>query len=203
MWAPDVISSKADLRYFLEADRLSLGMHARRPRPIGDDIWKYQIALRRYEYVLNCARGPLAGLRRLWRRYRYYKLGIRLNFEIPPNVVGPGLSLAHRGPVIVNPGAKIGADCRIHSCVNIGTAAGGQREAPCIGDGVYIGPGAKLFGPICVSDGVAVAAQAVVHRDVPEPNVTVGGIPARILSRKGAETYVIRGSMLARAREHA
>lgn len=198
-----MIRSKSDLRYFLEADRLSLGIRAKRPRPIGDDIWKYQIALRRYEYTLNCLRGPFAGFVRLWRRYRYYRLSIRLNFEIPPNVAGPGLSLAHRGPVIVNPGAIIGADCRIHSCVNIGTAAGGQREAPRIGQGVYIGPGAKLFGPIRVADGVAVAAQAVVHKDVLEGNVTVGGIPARILSHKGAETYVIRGSILAREQARA
>lgn len=195
-----MIGSKADLHYFLEADRLSLGVRRARPRMIGDDIWKYQIALRRYEYALNCRRGPLASIVTLWRRYQYYRFGIRLNFEIPPNVVGAGLSLAHRGPVIVNPGARIGTDCRIHSCVNIGTAAGGQREAPQIGDGVYIGPGAKIFGPIRIPDGVAVAAQAVVQRDVPEEGVTVGGIPARIISRKSAESYVIRGSILARGK---
>jgi serine O-acetyltransferase len=181
----------------LEADRCSLGISRKYPKPIGDDIWKYQRALRRYEYALNGTRGPLAPLIRLYRRYRYYRASLRCNFEIPPNVAGPGLSLAHRGPVIVNPSARIGANCRIHSCVNIGTAAGGQREAPIIGDDVYIGPGAKLFGLIYIANGIAVAAQAVVNRSFEEPNITIGGIPASKISDKGSEKYIINGTRMA------
>jgi len=192
-----VIGSRADLRYYLEADRLSLGVRRRRPRLFGDDIWKYQRILRYYEWSLNCLRGPLARLVRLYWHFRYYRYSIRLNFELPPNVAGPGLSLAHRGPVIVNPGARIGANCRIHSCVNIGTSAGGQRDAPVIGDNVYIGPGAKLFGPIRIADGIAVAAQAVVNSSFLDPGITVGGIPAKKISDKSALPYIIRGSDLA------
>jgi serine O-acetyltransferase len=173
-------------------------MTRRRPRLFGDDIWKYQRVLRRYEHALNCLRGPLSWPIRFFWRYRYYKYSIRLNFEIPPNVAGPGLSLAHRGPVIVNPGARIGANCRIHSCVNIGTAAGGQREAPSIGDDVYIGPGAKIFGPIVIADRIAVAAQAVVNRSFEEPDITIGGIPAKKLSQRSAAEYIIRGTDQAR-----
>jgi len=121
-----------------------------------------------------------------------------LNFEIPPNVIGPGLSLAHRGPVIVNPAASIGENCRIHSCVNIGTSAGGQREAPTIGNDVYIGPGAKIFGPIKIADRVAIAAQAVVNRSFCESDITIGGIPAVKLSEKSAAPYIIRGTELAK-----
>lgn len=193
-----MIRNRADLRFFLAADRLSLGMMRRRPRLFGDDIWKYQRVLRRYEHALNCRRGAWFWPIRFFWRYRYYKYGIRLNFEIPPNVVGPGLSLAHRGPVIVNPGARIGANCRIHSCVNIGTEAGGQREAPSIGDDVYIGPGAKLFGAIVIADRIAVAAQAVVNRSFEEPDITIGGIPAKKLSQRSAAEYIIRGTDKAR-----
>jgi serine O-acetyltransferase len=193
-----MIRNRADLRFFLAADRLSLGMTRSRPRLFGDDIWKYQRVLRRYEHALNCLRGPWSWPIRFFWRYRYYKYSIRLNFEIPPNVAGPGLSLAHRGPVIVNPGARIGANCRIHSCVNIGTAAGGQREAPRIGDDVYIGPGAKLFGPIVIADRIAVAAQAVVNRSFEEPDITIGGIPAKKLSQRSAAEYIIRGAEQAR-----
>lgn len=194
-----MIRSRRDLRFFLEADRLSLGRTRKRPKLFGDDIWKYQRALRRYEYWLNVRGGPVAMLIRFFWRYRYYQYSIRCNFELPPHVAGPGLSLAHRGPIIVNPAARIGANCRIHSCVNIGTSAGTHSECPVIGDNVYIGPGAKLFGPVVIAEGIAIAAQAVVHTSFDTPNITIGGIPARKLSDKGAADYVIDGAGIARA----
>lgn len=186
--------NRRELLYYMEADRISLGISRRKPRIVGDDIWKYQRALRKYEYWLSKPHDLRSYLPRLFWRFRYYKLSIRLNFEIPPFVAGPGLSLAHRGPVIINPHASIGKNCRIHSCVNIGTAAGTQNEAPTIGDNCYLGPGAKLFGKIRISDGVAIAAQAVVNRSCELPNVTLGGIPAKIISYKGALSYLIDGA---------
>lgn len=186
--------SRQTLAYFLEADRLSLNMRRQRPRLIGDDIWKYQRALRYHEYWSSRPRSLWALVPRFFWRYRYYKLGIMLNYEIPPFVAGAGLSLAHRGPVIINPHARIGTNCRIHSCVNIGTAAGTQDQAPIIGNNCYLGPGAKLFGAITLADGVAVAAQAVVNRSCVEADVTLGGIPARVISRKGAKPYLIDGA---------
>jgi serine O-acetyltransferase len=192
--------SPAELRYFLEADRISLNVKGKRPRLIGDDIWKYQRALRFHEYWTAKPRRILAMLPKFFWRYRYYRLGLLLNFEIPPFVVGPGLSLAHRGPVIINPHARIGKNCRIHSCVNIGTAAGTQDQAPQIGDNCYLGPGAKLFGAIRIAHGTAVAAQAVVNSSCDEENVTLGGIPARVLSRKSAHEYLIDGAGMAKSK---
>jgi serine O-acetyltransferase len=191
------MKTRAELRYFLEADRLALGKTRTRPRPVGDDIWKFQRALRHHEYWLSQPRGALTLFPSLFWRFRYYRLGLLLGFELPPFVAGPGLSLAHRGPVIVNPHARIGRNCRIHSGVNIGTAAGTQDQAPQIGDNCYIGPGAKLFGAIRIAEGTAVAAQAVVHRSSDEPHVTLGGIPARVISRKSAVPYLIDGAGLA------
>lgn len=184
-----------DLRRMLEADRLSRGERRQRPRLLGDDIWKYQIILRRYEHWLT-RRGPWASLVRGYWHYRYYKESIRLNFEIPPFVFGAGLSIAHRGPIIVNPNARIGENCRIHSCVNIGTAAGTQNAAPVLGDDCYIGPGAKLFGPIRIARGVAIAAQAVVNKSCDREHVTLAGVPATVIAERGAEDYIIAGSRL-------
>jgi serine O-acetyltransferase len=184
-----------DLRRMLEADRLSRGERRKRPRLMGDDIWKYQIILRRYEYWLS-RRGLWAKLVRAYWHYRYYKESIRLNFEIPPFVFGAGLSIAHRGPIIVNPNARIGENCRVHSCVNIGTAAGTQNAAPTLGDDCYIGPGAKLFGPIQIANGVAIAAQAVVNKSCDRQNVTLAGVPASVISDRGAEGYIIAGSRI-------
>ncbi len=191
------MKTRADLRFYLEADRLALGVRRRRPRVLGDDIWKFQRALRHFEYWLEQPSRLLASIPRFFWRYRHYRLGLLLGYEIPPFVAGPGLSLAHRGPVIVNPHARIGRNCRIHSGVNIGTAAGTQDQAPLIGDNCYLGPGAKLFGRIRIADGTAIAAQAVVHRSQDEPDVTLGGVPARVISRKGARSYLIDGAGLA------
>ena len=101
----------------------------------------------------------------------------RLGFSIPLNVFGSGLSIAHVGPIVVSPYARIGRNCRIHVGVNIGTRAGVPDEAPTIGDDVYIGPGAKLFGPIEVADRIAARANAVVNKSFTEPGVSVGGVP--------------------------
>jgi serine O-acetyltransferase len=191
------MNTRHRLLYFLEADRIALGIKRRSPRLIGDDIWKYQRALRHYEYWLSRPKQIFSLLPRLFWRYRYYKLGLLLNFEIPPFVAGPGLSLAHRGPIIINPHARIGKNCRIHSCVNIGTAAGTQNQAPHIGDNCYIGPGAKIFGAIQIGDGVAIAAQSVVNKSCAESYVTLGGITARVISQKNALSYIIDGAGLA------
>lgn len=192
------MKTRAELQFVLEADRLSLNKRRRRPRLIGDDIWKFQRALRMVEYWSSRPANFLSLLPRLFWRYRHYRLGLLLNFEVPPFVIGAGLSLAHRGPVIINPHARIGINCRIHSGVNIGTAAGTQNQAPQIGDNCYLGPGAKLFGAISIADGTAVAAQAVVNKSCSEQNVTLGGIPARVISHKSALPYLIDGAGMAK-----
>lgn len=189
---------RSDLIYYLDADRIALGLVRIKPRTFGDDIWKYQRALRHYEYWLSRPKSILSLLPRVWWHYRYHKLSIRLGFEIPPFVAGPGLSLAHRGPVIVNSHARIGRNCRIHSGVNIGSAAGDHNHAPIIGDNCYLGPGAKLFGRIEILDGTAVGANAVVNKSFGAKNITLGGIPARVISNKSALPYVIDGAGLAK-----
>jgi len=56
----------------------------------------------------------------------------------------------------------------------------GQPGAPVIGDNVLIGAGACLLGPVTIGRNVKIGANAVVTSDVP-PNVTVVGVPARIV----------------------
>jgi serine acetyltransferase len=112
-------------------------------------------------------------------------LGLLLNFSIPPNAFGPGLSIAHYGTIVVNSNARIGANCRIHVCVNIGADARDGTKAPHIGDNCYIGPGAKIFGAIKIGNHVAIGANAVVNKSFVENNVSLGGIPAKVISETG------------------
>jgi serine O-acetyltransferase len=110
-----------------------------------------------------------------------------LGISIHPVSFGPGLKIPHSGSVIVNKKARIGKNCEIHSGVNIGVHKG---QVPKIGNNVYIGPGAKIFGGIKIGNNVAIGANSVVTKDVPD-NVTVVGIPAKIISRN-TETQVLR-----------
>lgn len=146
-----------------------------------DYMWNFLRLLRRTEYVGNCHKGFFGRISYFYSLYRFRKLSRKLGFSIPLNVFGPGLSLPHYGTIIVNPAVKTGKNCRLHACVNIG-ASGGSNFAPQIGDNVYIGPGAIIFGDIKIADGVTVGANATVNKSILEINVTVGGTPAKIIS---------------------
>jgi serine O-acetyltransferase len=187
-----MIDSYAAYRDYLEADRISLGRTWSLAGFIFDDVWRYQRLLRYVEFLTNCRKRPI--LRRV-ASFRLHRLGTRLGFTIPLNVFGPGLAIAHHGTIVVNSGARIGANCRLHVCVNIGTAAGSAEAAPTIGNNCYIGPGAKLYGPITIGDNVAIGANAVVNRSFPDGNVTLAGVPARIISRKGSRGLLVRGTL--------
>ena len=57
---------------------------------------------------------------------------------------------------------------------------------------MYIAPGAKLFGGIIIGDNVTIGANSVVNIDVPS-NVTVGGIPAKIISENDSSGLIVKG----------
>jgi len=106
-------------------------------------------------------------------------------------VFGPGLSIAHYGTIIINKGTKVGANCRLHACVNIGTEAGYGHKAPVIGDNCYIGPGVKMYGNIQIPDGTAIGANAVVNKTLKEQNTAIAGIPAKKISNVDTSDLLI------------
>lgn len=185
-----MISSKRDYFDYLEADRISLGIVKNYSALLINDIYRFQVRLRKLEFALNCSKNPI---KILIRRYLFRWSSVKLGFSISPNTLGPGLSIAHRGTIVINGGARIGANCRIHADVNIGTEAGKSDAAPIIGDNCYISPGAKIFGPIEIGPGTVIGANAVVNKSFPEGNQTLGGIPAKVISDKSSEGLLIRG----------
>jgi serine O-acetyltransferase len=152
-------------------------------------VFRFTVYLRLNELLIN--RNYLKAFRLVpWILYR--RLSIRLGFSIPTNVFGPGLSIVHYGSIIVTPHAQIGANCRIHCGVNIGgqakltTIEEARSLAPTIGNNCYIGPGAKIFGPIKIGDNCAIGANAVVNKSFPANGRTIAGIPAEVISTKGS-----------------
>jgi serine O-acetyltransferase len=191
-----VIQSKEDYIYYLEADRLSLGIPEKKPSFFGDEIWKFERLLRKVEYYKNCKKGLFGKVYLYWLKWQFHNLSVKLSYHIDPNVCGPGLSL-HFHLVGIHGAAKIGANCRILPGVNIGTNAGEMSSAPKIGDNVYLGPGVKIFGNITIADAIAVGANAVVNKSFLEPGISIGGIPAKKISDKGSEGLILKGTELA------
>ena len=194
-----MIKSYEDYKFYLEADKLSLNQKKNRPSIIGDlrnDIWKFQRLLRKLEYIRNCKTGPIYKVYYYYLRMKYQRMSYKLNFEVPLNVCGPGLCLVHSGTIIINGLAKIGANCRIHSGVNIGTIDSQPNLAPIIGDNVYIGPGAKIYGNITIGNNTSIGTNAVVNKSFVEGNITVVGVPARKISDKNSQDLLIQGTLL-------
>ncbi len=188
-----MIRTRDDLKRYLEADRIGLRRSGTRPGPY-DEVWRFQRLLRKVEYLHNTAGGGglVHGLLRRYWSYRLHIQSVRCGFEIPLNTFGPGLSIAHRGTIIVHPDARIGANCRIHVDVVIGTRPGPPpEEVPTIGDNVYIGPGAKIFGAVVLGDNLVVGANAVVNRSFPEGRATIAGAPAVKVSDTPSDAYII------------
>ena len=107
----------------------------------------------------------------------------RLVFSVvlPPTVqLGKNVTLGYQGlGIVIHRRAVIGNNV----IVSPGVVIGGRAEfveVPIIEDDVLIGAGAKILGPVRVGKGAQIGANAVVVNDVP-PNVTVVGIPAKIV----------------------
>ena len=180
-----MITNRKMLHLYLDADKFALGINRRFPRPFLDSVWKYERALRFYEYHKNVGNKL--------RRYIYSILltirGERLGFSISGNCFGPGLRINHHGLLIVNAQARIGKWCDIHQGVNIGENGyideygNAVNEVPTIGDYCFIGPGAKIFGKCNIGNSTRIGANAVVNHDVPY-NHTAYGNPMQISPNK-------------------
>ena len=86
--------------------------------------------------------------------------------------------------VVIHENAVVGRNVLICQNVTIGGGRGEAHPSGCatIEDGVMIGAGAVLLGPIHIGKNVKIGANAVVLNDVPE-NMTVTGVPAEVKMR--------------------
>ena len=98
---------------------------------------------------------------------------------------GKGIMLDHATGLVVGETASVGDNCSFLHAVTLGGSGKemGDRH-PKIGDNVLIGAGAKVLGNIKVGACSRIAAGSVVLSDVP-PNVTVAGVPAKIVGSAG------------------
>ena len=104
--------------------------------------------------------------------------------------IGEGLFIAHLGNIVVGHSTVIGNYCSLHQGVTFGGSwTDGEWGNPKVGNNLYISAGAVVAGKILVGDNVAIGANAVVIKDV-SSNVSVGGVPAKVISEKGSHGMI-------------
>jgi serine O-acetyltransferase len=104
--------------------------------------------------------------------------------------IGKGLFMPHAVGITIHIDAKIGENCNLGQHVTIGVGGRGKNSGtPKLGERVYVGPGACIFGPITIGNDVAIGANAVVTKDLPDNAVAVG-VPAKIVSYKGSQDFI-------------
>lgn len=105
--------------------------------------------------------------------------------EIHPGAtIGRRLFIDHGMGVVIGETAELGDDVMLYHGVTLGGRtrdAAGKRH-PTLGDGVTVGAGAKILGPIVIGAGSVVGANAVVNKDAPDDSVLVG-VPAKTRKR--------------------
>ena len=97
----------------------------------------------------------------------------------PAAKIGKRFFIDHGVGVVIGETAEVGDDVFIYHQVTLGATTSKKiKRHPTIGDGVIIGAGAKLLGPINVGKEAKIGANSVVVTDVP-PGATMVGIPAK------------------------
>jgi serine O-acetyltransferase len=132
-----------------------------------------------------------------WRHGMYF-LGRLLShvgrmltgIEIHPGAtIGRRVFIDHGMGCVIGETAEVGDDVTLYHGVTLGgiSLEKGKRH-PTLEDGVIVGSGAQVLGPIRVARGARIGANAVVLNDVPA-GVTMVGIPAKqVMPRDRGET---------------
>lgn len=143
-------------------------------------------------YLLNKTRfKPLKRALRVALAVAQKGVEIVTGISIAPECrIGEGFYIGHYGGIFLHKNSPIGDNCNISQGVTIGVGGRGEkRGVPKIGNRVYIGPNAILFGDITIGDDAAIGAGAVVTKSVP-PRGNVLGNPARVVGHEGSFEFI-------------
>lgn len=172
------LRGQADVKFFLRCLLLGGGYGA----------FQYIFWMRTCRYLST---QPMARLLLPFGRLILRRYGLKYGIDIPYTTeIGCGFYIGHSGNIVINAQAVIGRDCNVSHGVTIGQANRGSRKGCAhLGDRVYLGPGAKVVGAVWIGSDVAVGANCVVTKDVPD-SATVVGVPGRMISSEGAVGYI-------------
>ena len=133
-------------------------------------VWVHRLAHR-----LWTSGHPLSA--RLLSQWARARTGIEIH---PGAVIGRRFFIDHGMGVVIGETAEIGDDVMIYHGVTLGGRSLQRvKRHPTIEDGVVIGAGARVLGPVVVGAHSRIGANAVVVRDVPPDSVVVG-VPGQV-----------------------
>ena len=131
----------------------------------------------------------------LWRHRRYWcgrmvshiarcLTGIEIH---PGATIGRRFFIDHGMGVVIGETALIGDDVTLYHGVTLGgTSWNKGKRHPTLENGVVVGAGAQILGPITIGEGAKVGSNAVVVKPVPAGTTAVGN-PARIIDNEKAQ----------------
>lgn len=182
---PNYIKTKNDLKLFLKTELKFVTKYCSKwfirlcPFLIHEEQIKYKFIkyLRKAEYYTNTNHRILSFI----YRAKHYHMQTKYCLNIPMNCCDIGLNIAHVGPIIINDNCVIGKNFKVNVGVNIGNNEFiSHTKCPTIGNDIFIGPGAKLYGDIFIADGCRIGANAVVNKSCETKNAVLAGVPATI-----------------------
>ena len=142
----------------LEIAALYPGVHA---------VWAYRVA-----HWLWTSRPTARPLARLISQVARFATGVEIH---PGAVIGRRFFIDHGMGIVIGETAEIGDDVLMYHQVTLGGRSRGRfKRHPTIGDGVLLGAGAKVIGPITVGAGSKVGANVFVVHDIPPHSVVTG-----------------------------
>lgn len=131
---------------------------------------------------------------RLWKaKWRYIARFLSFigrfvsNVDIHPGAtIGPRFFIDHGACVVIGETAEVGKEVTLYHGVTLGgTSWNKGKRHPTLEDGVLVGAGAKILGPITIGANARVGANSVVVGDVPA-GCTVVGIPGKVVKLREA-----------------
>lgn len=145
-----------------------------------DILVKHQVRLRKTEYYHNTGKRLLE----LYSKVRLNRIQNKYCLHIPINTCGRGLLIMHVGPVLINWHASIGEDATIHINTSI-VSNSSDGTAPNIGHHLFLSVGANIVGNIRIGNYCVVGAGAVVNKSFEKDDISIAGIPAKIIKEQG------------------
>lgn len=120
-------------------------------------------------------------LARLAAHIARFMTGIEIH---PGAVIGRRFFIDHGMGIVIGETSEVGDDVSIYHGVTLGgTTWNKGKRHPTLKNNVVIGAGAKILGPITVSEGARIGCNAVVVKDIPE-GATVVGVPGHVVVKK-------------------
>ena len=119
---------------------------------------------------------------RTWARILSHLVRFLTGVEIHPAArIGRRFFIDHGMGVVIGETAEIGDDVLMYQGVVLGGVSHEKvKRHPSVSNGVVIGAGAILLGPINIGEGAKIGAGSVVISDVPQ-EATVVGVPGRVI----------------------